>query len=246
MKMNKPYDTALEFVNEIIERDIEGQKFRAEGKDGICTWTAKDTGDAYRWLNGYVKALEDNALITDEQLETLRKKIVSLGGCAAPKVQCDLRDIQSASELTENAIINNCNVKVILGNDTKSGSWDILRNQYLEYLDVNKENESKYDTLEIEDYMTDESVGRQITDYRKHTNGRPLLVVFPEYDDINDCLNLIKGSDIEVDFALARDVSDQLSIIVNAFEKDNAQQIIVAAAGEIQSLVQKDCIDRSH
>nr|WP_284146684.1 hypothetical protein [Escherichia coli] len=34
--------------------------------------------------------------------------------------------------------------------------------------------------------------------------------------------------------------------IVNAFEKDNAQQIIVAAAGEIQSLVQKDCIDRSH
>ncbi|HAH1977941.1 TPA: hypothetical protein GM267_21210, partial [Escherichia coli] len=70
--MNKPYDTALEFVNEIIERDIEGQKLRAEGKDGICTWTAKDTGDAYRWLNGYVKALEDNALITDEQLETLR------------------------------------------------------------------------------------------------------------------------------------------------------------------------------
>ena len=100
--------------------------------------------------------------------------------------------------------------------------------------------------LEIEDYMTDECVGRQVTDYRKRTNGRPLLVVFPEYDDINDCLNLIKGSDIEVDFALARDVSDQLSIIVNAFEKDNAQQIIVAAAGEIQSLVQKDCIDRSH
>ena len=47
-------------------------------------------------------------------------------------------------------------------------------------------------------------------------------------------------------FALARDVSDQLSIIVNAFDKDNAQEIIVAAAGEIQSLVQKDCIDRSH
>ena len=47
-------------------------------------------------------------------------------------------------------------------------------------------------------------------------------------------------------FALARDVSDQLSIIVNAFDKDNAQEIIVAAVGEIQSLVQKDCIDRSH
>lgn len=100
--------------------------------------------------------------------------------------------------------------------------------------------------LEIEDYMTDESVGRQVTDYRKRTNGRPLLVVFPEHDDINDCLNLIKGSGNEVDFSLARDVSDQLSIIVNAFEKDNAQQIIVAAAGEIQSLVQKDCMDRSH
>lgn len=47
-------------------------------------------------------------------------------------------------------------------------------------------------------------------------------------------------------FALARDVSDQLSIIVNAFDKDNVQEIIVAAAGEIQSLVQKDCIDRSY
>lgn len=118
--MNKPYDTALEFVNEIIERDIEGQKLRAEGKDGICTWTAKDTGDAYRWLNGYVKALEDNALITDEQLESLQKKIISLSGWGAPKVQSDLRDIQSASELTANAIIDNCNVKVILGNDSKS------------------------------------------------------------------------------------------------------------------------------
>ncbi|HHK9435456.1 TPA: hypothetical protein ACQZGZ_003473 [Escherichia coli] len=55
-----------------------------------------------------------------------------------------------------------------------------------------------------------------------------------EYDDNEDT------------FSLARDVSDQLSIIVNAFDKDNAQEIIVAAAGEIQSLVQKDCIDRSH
>ncbi|EFB2740801.1 hypothetical protein FHJ08_18720 [Escherichia coli] len=47
---------------------------------------------------------------------------------------------------------------------------------------------------------------------------------------------------------IERDVEgqNQLSIIVNAFEKDNAQQIIVAAAGEIQSLVQKYCIDRSH
>lgn len=55
-----------------------------------------------------------------------------------------------------------------------------------------------------------------------------------------------EDSDNEVDFSLARDVGDQLSIIVNAFDKDNAQEIIVAAAGEIQSLVQKDCIDRSH
>lgn len=127
---------------------------------------------------------------------------------------------------------------------SKSDScWDILRNQYL---DSYQNIEAKYDTLEIEDYMTNESVGRQIIDYRKHTNGRPLLVVFPEHDDKNDCLNIRIDDDNEVDFALARDVSDQLSIIVNAFEKDNAQEIIVAAAGEIQSLVQKDCIDRSH
>lgn len=127
---------------------------------------------------------------------------------------------------------------------SKSDScWDILRNQYL---DSYQNIESKYDTLEIEDYMSDESVGRQVTDYRKRTNGRPLLVVFPEHDDKNDCLNIRIDDDNEVDFALARDVSDQLSIIVNAFKKDNAQEIIVAAAGEIQSLVQKDCIDRSH
>lgn len=125
---------------------------------------------------------------------------------------------------------------------SKSDSWDILRNQYLDHLDSYPNTESKYDTLEIEDYMSDESVGRQVTDYRKHTNGRPLLVVFPEYDDKKDCLNI--SIDNEVDFALARDVSDQLSIIVNALGKDNAQEIILAAAGEIQSLVQKDCIDR--
>ncbi|MES0612515.1 hypothetical protein ABUJ24_27285 [Klebsiella pneumoniae] len=118
--MNKPYDTALEKVNEVIERHYEGQELREKGKDGICTWTEKDTGDAYRWLNGYVKALEDNALITDEQLESLQKKIISLSGWGAPKVQPDLRDIQSASELTANAIIDNCNVKVILGNDSKA------------------------------------------------------------------------------------------------------------------------------
>lgn len=102
----------------------------------------------------------------------------------------------------------------------------------------------KYDTLEIEDYMTDESVGRQITDYRKRTNGRSLLVVFPEHDDKNDCLNIRIDDDNEVDFALARDVSDQLSIIINAFDKDNAQETIVAAAGEIQSLVQSDCMKK--
>lgn len=124
---------------------------------------------------------------------------------------------------------------------SKSDSWDILRNQYL---DNYGNTEPKYDTLEIEDYMSDESVGRQVTDYRKNTNGRPLLVVFPEYDNEDDYLNSIKDSNNEVDFALARDVSDQLSIIVNALGKDNAQEIILAAAGEIQSLVQKDCIDR--
>lgn len=107
-------------------------------------------------------------------------------------------------------------------------------------------NESQYDTLEIEDYMSDESVGHQVTDYRKRTNGRPLLVVFPEHDDKNDCFNIRMDDSNEDAFALAMDVSDQLSIIVNAFDKDNAQKIIVAAAGEIQSLVQKDCIDRSY
>ncbi|HDS2981829.1 TPA: hypothetical protein QIE70_004953 [Klebsiella pneumoniae subsp. pneumoniae] len=126
---------------------------------------------------------------------------------------------------------------------SKSDCWDILRNQYL---DSCQNNEPKYDTLEVEDYMTDESVGRQVTEYRKHTNGRSLLIVFPEYDDINDHSNISKDDDNEDAFALAGYVSDQLSIIINAFDKDNAKEIIAAAAGEIQSLVQKDCVDRRY
>ncbi|SOD79809.1 hypothetical protein SAMN06272783_4972 [Serratia sp. JKS296] len=102
----------------------------------------------------------------------------------------------------------------------------------------------KYDTLEIEDYMTEEFVGRQVTEYRKRTKGRSLLIVFPEYDDINDHFNISRDDDNEEAFALAGYVSDQLSIIINAFDKDNAREIIVAAAGEIQSLVQSDCMKK--
>ncbi|WP_256138682.1 hypothetical protein [Serratia quinivorans] len=120
-------------------------------------------------------------------------------------------------------------------------NWEILRNQYL---DSCQNNESKYDTLEIEDYMTDESVGRQVTDYRKRTNGRSLLVVFPEYGDKTDCSNISMDDGNEDDFALAQDVNRQLSIMINAFDKDNAQEIIAAAAGEIQSLVQNDCVKK--
>ncbi len=42
-------------------------------------------------------------------------------------------------------------------------------------------------------------------------------------------------------YKLARDVSDQLSIIINAVGKDNAKEVIALAAGEIQSLAQKAC-----
>ncbi|HFF1221145.1 TPA: hypothetical protein ACGBDE_004639 [Escherichia coli] len=37
--------------------------------------------------------------------------------------------------------------------------------------------------IEIERYMTNEEVGRLVTDYMKRTNGEPLLIVFPEYDN---------------------------------------------------------------
>lgn len=36
---------------------------------------------------------------------------------------------------------------------------------------------------QIERYMTNEEVGRLVTDYMKRTNGEPLLIVFPEYDN---------------------------------------------------------------
>ncbi|EHM4620421.1 hypothetical protein KGK29_004567 [Salmonella enterica] len=115
MNMNKPYDTALEMVNEIVEKHYEGKKLREKRKDGICTWTEKDTGDALNWLNGYVKALEDNVLITDEQSKILRKKILSLSAITALNVQCDLSDIQSVRELTANALKDNCNVNINIG-----------------------------------------------------------------------------------------------------------------------------------
>ena len=40
-----------------------------------------------------------------------------------------------------------------------------------------------YKQMEIEHYMTNEEIGRLITDYMKRTNGKPLLIVFPEYDN---------------------------------------------------------------
>lgn len=57
-------------------------------------------------------------------------------------------------------------------------------------------------------------------------------VVYPEYDDKNGCFNIRMDDGNEDPFALASDVNDQLSIMINAFDKDNAQEIIFAAAGE--------------
>ncbi|HFE0239290.1 TPA: hypothetical protein ACF8KN_004478 [Salmonella enterica] len=76
--MNSPYNIALENINEIAERNKLGQELRAKGKDGISTWSTKDSRDASLWLNGYVKALEDNSLITDEQSQFLSKQILSI------------------------------------------------------------------------------------------------------------------------------------------------------------------------
>jgi hypothetical protein len=76
--MNSAYNIALEDINEIAERNKLGQELRAKGKDGISTWSTKDSRDASLWLNGYVKALEDNSLITDEQSQFLRKQILSI------------------------------------------------------------------------------------------------------------------------------------------------------------------------
>lgn len=79
--MNSPYNKVLEDINEITERDTEGRKLRAEGKDGILTWSAEASKDASLWFSGYVKALEDNSLVTDEQSQFLHKQIISLRSC---------------------------------------------------------------------------------------------------------------------------------------------------------------------
>ncbi|EEH8383058.1 hypothetical protein G3142_005094 [Salmonella enterica subsp. enterica serovar Montevideo] len=76
--MSSPYDKAIEVINEIIEKDTLGKELRAEGADGRFTWSKKDTRNASGWLKGYIRALEDNALVTDEQSQFLRKQIISL------------------------------------------------------------------------------------------------------------------------------------------------------------------------
>ncbi|EMQ8169452.1 hypothetical protein REO93_004805 [Escherichia coli] len=55
----------------------------------------------------------------------------------------------------------------------------------------NKVSIDNYDQIEIERYMTNEEVGKLAINFMKRTNGEPLLIVFPEYDngDNNDDKN---------------------------------------------------------
>ncbi|HCL5603192.1 TPA: hypothetical protein N2N44_004810 [Escherichia coli] len=50
----------------------------------------------------------------------------------------------------------------------------------------NKVSIDNYDQIEIERYMTNEEVGRLVINFMKRTNGEPLLIVFPEYDNGDD------------------------------------------------------------
>ncbi|HAZ0365695.1 TPA: hypothetical protein L5256_004692 [Escherichia coli] len=50
----------------------------------------------------------------------------------------------------------------------------------------NKISIDNYDQIEIERYMTNEEVGRLVINFMKRTNGEPLLIVFPEYDNGDD------------------------------------------------------------
>ncbi|EBV9037891.1 hypothetical protein GTT98_004956, partial [Salmonella enterica subsp. enterica serovar Typhimurium] len=47
----------------------------------------------------------------------------------------------------------------------------------------NKPSIDNYEQIEIERYMTNEEVGRLVINFMKRTNGEPLLIVFPEYDN---------------------------------------------------------------
>ncbi|EAQ5262167.1 TPA: hypothetical protein ACGAFX_004419 [Escherichia coli] len=47
----------------------------------------------------------------------------------------------------------------------------------------NKPSIDNYEQIEIEHYMTNEEVGRLVINFMKRTNGEPLLIVFPEYDN---------------------------------------------------------------
>lgn len=47
----------------------------------------------------------------------------------------------------------------------------------------NKPSIDNYEQIEIEHYMTNEEVGRLVINFMKCTNGEPLLIVFPEYDN---------------------------------------------------------------
>ncbi|ENT9103529.1 hypothetical protein ACFGJN_004828 [Escherichia coli] len=76
--------------------------------------------------------------------------------------------------------------------------WDALRmNMMISYQELvrtfpnliksmrhdNKPSIDNYEQIEIERYMTNEEVGRLVINFMKRTNGEPLLIVFPEYDN---------------------------------------------------------------
>ncbi|EET3644097.1 hypothetical protein ACYIQY_004657 [Escherichia coli] len=56
----------------------------------------------------------------------------------------------------------------------------------MEHSNNNKVSIDNYDQIEIERYMTNEEVGRLVINFMKRTNGEPLLIVFPEYDNGDD------------------------------------------------------------
>jgi len=62
--------------------------------------------------------------------------------------------------------------------------WNIHLTRRIRTIEKNKTYPvDEYYVLDIEDHMSNKYIGRLVPRFMKKTNGSPLLIVFPEYDN---------------------------------------------------------------
>lgn len=73
-------------------------------------------------------------------------------------------------------------------NDTNNKTKSMLENEIFYFPDNELVSWIDENELEVEQYMSENQIGRLVKQYMVETNGMPLKIVFPEYDkgDLNE------------------------------------------------------------